>query len=75
MKCLICKQGETRPGQATLVLERDGLTLVIRKVPAEVCDNCGEEYVGDEAAGRALGDAERAAANGVTLEIRDFRAA
>lgn len=25
MKCVVCRQGETRPGTATLVLERDGL--------------------------------------------------
>ncbi len=37
MKCLICKQGETRPGLATVTLERDGATLVIRGVPARVC--------------------------------------
>lgn len=49
MRCVICRQGETRPGTATLVLERDGLTLVLKNVPAEVCENCGEEYV-DEAA-------------------------
>lgn len=45
MKCVICKQGETRPGAATLTLSRDGTTLVIKGVPASVCANCVEEYV------------------------------
>jgi hypothetical protein len=31
MKCVICKQAETVPGQATLTLERDGPTLVVKQ--------------------------------------------
>ena len=45
MKCAICRQGETGPGIATITLERGDMTLVVRAVPAQVCDNCGEEYV------------------------------
>ena len=53
MKCLICKQAETQPGVTTITLERDGLTLVVKQVPAQVCPNCGEAYV-DEVETRAL---------------------
>src|SRR5437870_5309111 len=35
MKCVICKQGETQPGTATVTLERANLTLVIKRVPAQ----------------------------------------
>ncbi len=75
MKCVICRSGETQPGTATLVLERDGLTMVLTKVPAEVCENCGEEYIDQAAAAAALETAERAAQEGVRVEIRDFAAA
>jgi YgiT-type zinc finger domain-containing protein len=75
MKCVICKQGATRPGTTTLVLERGGLTFVLKNVPAEVCDNCGEEYVAEDAASAALTAAERAAEEVVTVEIREFKAA
>ena len=47
MKCPVCKQGETEPGKATVTLERDSLTLVVKGVPARVCRNCGEEYIDD----------------------------
>jgi YgiT-type zinc finger domain-containing protein len=50
MECPICRQGETRPGTATLVVERDALTMVVHHVPAELCGNCSEEYVGEGAA-------------------------
>ncbi|MFZ1429163.1 MAG: type II toxin-antitoxin system MqsA family antitoxin [Geminicoccaceae bacterium] len=68
MRCPICHAGETRPGTATLVLERDALTMVVRHVPAEVCENCGEEYVDKAVAAAALEHAEQAARAGVTGE-------
>lgn len=42
VKCVICKQGKTRPGMGTVILERGKTTVVIKKVPADICDNCGE---------------------------------
>lgn len=49
MKCPICKHGSTHTGYASITLERDDATLVFKHVPAEICDNCGEEYVSEEA--------------------------
>lgn len=42
MKCTICKTGELKPGHTTVVLERDGATIVLKEFPADSCDNCGE---------------------------------
>ena len=42
VKCVICIRGETRPGQATVTLQRGDCTIIIKEVPAEVCQNCGE---------------------------------
>ncbi len=75
MKCVICKQGETQPGKATVTLERNGMTLVIKNVPARVCANCGEEYVDEKAASRLLREAEEAARAGVQVDIREYIAA
>lgn len=72
MKCVICKQAETRPGKVTVTLERDGITLVIKGVPARVCPNCGEEYVDEEITGRLLQAAEEAARAGVQVDIREY---
>lgn len=72
MKCVICKQGETTAGQATVTLERDGATLVFKGVPADVCSNCGEEYVDEKTVGCLLGAAEEVARRGVQLEVRQF---
>jgi YgiT-type zinc finger domain-containing protein len=75
MRCVVCRQGETRPGKATLVLQRDGAIVVINDVPAHVCENCGEEYVDDKVAESVLTSAEAAAQAGVRVEIRDYVAA
>ena len=75
LKCPICRLGETWPGTATLVLERDALTMVIRHVPAEVCENCGEEYVDESTAAAALEHAETAGREGVTVEVREYAVA
>lgn len=75
MKCVICKHGETRPGKASVTLERDGMTLVIKGVPAEVCQNCGEEYVDDETAARLLKVAEEQSQAGVKVDVREYATA
>ena len=75
MKCVICKQGEARPGQASILLERGATTLVIKGVPALVCENCGEEYVDGETTSRLLKVAEEAVQSGVQVSIRQYVAA
>jgi YgiT-type zinc finger domain-containing protein len=75
MKCVICRHGETQPGKATVALERDGVTLVVKGVPARVCANCGEEYLDEEATKRVLRIGEEAARAGVQVDIREYVAA
>jgi YgiT-type zinc finger domain-containing protein len=66
---------ETRPGKATVTLERDGTTLVIKNVPADICSNCGEEYVNAETTELLLSTAEEAVRSGVQVSVRDYVAA
>lgn len=75
MRCVICKQGEIQPGTATVMLERNGMTLVVKSVPARVCENCGEEYVDEDVTARLLREAEDAARSGVQVDIREYVAA
>ena len=75
MTCVVCKSGETRLGEVTITLERGGTTLVVKKVPAEVCVNCGEEYVDEQTTTVLLKTADAAAQAGVQVDIRDYIAA
>ena len=75
MKCVICKHGETKPGTATVTLERDAATIVFKAVPALVCSSCGEEYVDEKTTSRILEIAEQAVGSGVEVDIRYYKAA
>ncbi len=72
MKCVICKQAETEPGRATVTLERNGVTLVVKGVPARVCPNCSEEYVDEEITEQLLRSAEELTRTGTQVEIRQY---
>ena len=75
MKCVICKNGETTRGKATVTLEREGVTLVVKAVPADVCMTCGEEYVDEATTSEILRLAEEQARAGVQVDIREYAAA
>jgi YgiT-type zinc finger domain-containing protein len=74
MKCAICRNGETVLKNITVTLERAGTTLVIKDVPADVCTNCGEEYVSAKTNRELLQRAENTVARGVDLELMRFAA-
>lgn len=62
-------------GVVTVTLERNGTTLIIRSVPAQVCANCGEDYLDESTSEQLLRAAEGAAHDGVEIDIRQFHAA
>jgi len=72
MKCVICKLGETTLGTTTVTLERDGLTLVVKNVPAQVCSNCGEAYVNENDSAKILAEAEQMVQSGALVDVRQF---
>jgi YgiT-type zinc finger domain-containing protein len=74
MECVICKDGETKAGMATVTLEREAATVVFKSVPAQVCENCGEEYVDDETAAHLLAIFEQSVKAGVTVDVRHYAA-
>ena len=72
MKCVICKQGQTRSGKVTVTLERGQTTVLIKDVPAQVCENCGEYYLAGEISARLLETAESAVKKGAEVEISRY---
>lgn len=72
MKCSICKQGDTQNGFTVVTLQRDERTLVIKGVPAEICENCGEYYLSQEIANRLYQQAEETLQHGAEVEIGRF---
>ena len=48
MKCFICKNGETKKGITTVTLTKGETVIIVKNVPAEICDNCGEYYLSED---------------------------
>jgi YgiT-type zinc finger domain-containing protein len=74
MKCSMCKHGETHPGKVTVTLQRGEATVIIKGVPGDVCENCGEYYLSEKITGRVLALAEDEVKKGAEVEIIRFAA-
>jgi YgiT-type zinc finger domain-containing protein len=72
MKCIVCHNGETQPGTTTVTFHREGQTVVVNEVPAEVCENCGEAYVAEDVTVQVLEIAAHARKAHAQVLVRDF---
>ncbi len=75
MKCPVCKNGETKKGKVVVTLSKDEFITVYRNVPADICQNCGEEFVESSVARSLLELSTETYQKGVIVDIRDYRAA
>ncbi|MFQ5639578.1 MAG: type II toxin-antitoxin system MqsA family antitoxin [bacterium] len=74
MKCAICRNGETLASRITILLEKGQTTLVFKYVPAQVCENCGEEYLSADTNNDLLRKANEAVTRGVDFEMLRYAA-
>jgi YgiT-type zinc finger domain-containing protein len=74
MKCVICKTGEVASGKTTVVMHRKDTSIIIKDVPADICQTCGEYYLSEEMTEQVLKRAESASAKGAEVEILRFAA-
>lgn len=73
--CHICKTGELKPGLTHVSLNRKSAIIIIKDVPADICDNCGEFYLDEIRAKHVLTIAEAASKSGNEVEIKRYQAA
>ncbi len=74
MICVICKHGESKPGTTTVTLQRGETIVVLKGVPADICDNCGEYYLSKSVTERIMARAEDSVRNGAEIEIIRYAA-
>ena len=74
MTCVLCKNGTTRRGTVTVTLERGKTVVIVRDVPADVCENCGEYYLDSPVAQEVYQRAEAAVARNAEVEILRYAA-
>ena len=75
MKCVICKNGQTHSGFTTVTIERNESIIVFKKVPSQICDNCGEYYLDEKVTGQIINQANEAIKNGTEFEVLKLRVA
>lgn len=46
-KCPMCS-GQVQPGTTTFSIDLQSGVVVVRNVPAHICQQCGEEWLDDE---------------------------
>ena len=74
MRCVICKEGDTAPGTATVTLQRGDTVVIVRDVPAAVCQNCGEYYLDEAVARKLYRQGEEAVQRRAEVEILRYAA-
>jgi hypothetical protein len=58
-----------------MTLERGPATVVVKEVPALVCDVCGEAYLDEAVTKQLFREADTAIARGAEVEVRRYVAA
>lgn len=74
MTCVICKHGKTNPRVVAVALQRAETTVILKQVPAEICDNCEEYYLSNAITALVMEKAEQAITSGAEVEILKFAA-
>ena len=74
MKCVLCRNGETQNGEMLFTISRDRVAVVVKNVPAQVCQNCGETCVDDVTASRIFNQAGELVKSDNEVEILHFAA-
>ena len=74
MRCVICKAGAIAEGKATVTLERGSSLIIVKGVPAGICEQCGEYYLSEDVTEKVMARAEEAVARNAELEIIRYAA-
>lgn len=75
MTCTICKVGTTEKGLVTVNLERGSTIVLIKNVPAQICQNCGHYYLDSDTTKMILERGNDAIQKGAELEIVNLKVA
>lgn len=72
MICPICKNGKTHKGVTTLIFEREESTIIYKKVPADICDNCNESFLSEKISKEIINRVNEESKKGLEIEILQY---
>ena len=70
--CHFCEIGDVKPGTATMPSHRNGMVVVVKNVPVDICANCGEVYISHEIGVQLDAIVKDAEQDGVELLVRKY---
>jgi len=73
-KCPLCR-GEKKPGATTYSVDLGFGVVVVRNVPAKICNQCGEEWIEEKVAKELEKIVENAHLTQCQLEVIPFEPA
>jgi YgiT-type zinc finger domain-containing protein len=74
MDCVICRRGEREPGLVTQSFHKGNTVILVKDIPAEVCDTCGEPYFSSDVVRIIEKLMEDAVRKGVEVEVVRYAA-
>jgi YgiT-type zinc finger domain-containing protein len=75
MECLICKAGNMYKGKVTVTLEKNGSIILIKEVPAYICDVCEHYYLDEQTTEEVLKRGSEGLLKGAELEVMKLKVA
>jgi len=75
MKCVICKTGTMQEGLVTVTLEKNGSIILIKEVPAHICDVCDHYFLDEATAQEVLKRGQEGLLKGAELEVLKLKVA
>ena len=73
MLCVLCK-GEVKSGRVNFPVDEEGNFILIKGVPAQICEQCGEFFLEDDVAEAIEEIVKNAKRSNVEVEILKFAA-
>jgi len=70
--CPICRGGKRQPGSTTFTVDLGFGVIVVRDVPAQVCDLCGTDWIEDETAETLERIVDQARAKHPVVEVANW---
>ncbi|MEN8130151.1 MAG: type II toxin-antitoxin system MqsA family antitoxin [Pseudomonadota bacterium] len=72
-RCPVCHGGHEQPGTTTFTVDLGFGVVVVREVPAQVCDLCGTDWIEDPVAEKLERIVERARRNHPVVAVANWK--
>jgi len=69
MTCPICNRAQTVHGVTTLVFQKDSFTIIVKDVPAEICNHCDESFLFENVSKKVIELTRNGKADGTAVKM------